>query len=110
MFTTAVIAFTLGISCHDEEKHEIICETSDASPMLHHVDELIKTLEKDKKTSSIYHKGLKEGTCGGTRKKWSGNGGAVFALCRTEGDDLKLQVGDSPFNVILKNITDCCVF
>lgn len=86
------IAFTAGTLCDDKDKRVVICETSDASPYLDHVDELIDNLINDKEQHNICFKGLGEGHCGDTRNKWSGDGGAVFSLCRTEDDDLKLLV------------------
>lgn len=97
---TALIAFTERMLSDDKDKREVICEPSDASPLLHHVDELIENLANDQKQHNICYKGLREGHCGDTRTKWSGFGGAVFSLCRTEGDDLKLQVGSDFLKMI----------
>lgn len=80
--------------------HDIICETSDASPYLHHVDQVIDELRNEDNHDVCFNQnvGRKTGLkCGKTIREYSGeDGGAAFQFCKTEkvdGPD-----GVSPFS------------
>lgn len=70
-----------------------ICETTEGSPLLHHVNQLIGNLIQDEENDHwcVWH-GVGEDECK-SQKGFSGDGGgAVFAVCRGPG-------GDQPFRV-----------
>lgn len=55
-----------------------ICETSDASPYLHNVNEMIDNLSSAPQGEIVCNN---YSGCGGTVTKYSGSGGAAFMLC-----------------------------
>lgn len=72
-----------------------ICETTEGSPMLHHVNQLIGNLKaakgKDQHQWCVWH-GLGGDECN-TQKGFTGDGGgAVFAVCGGPGDDQSFRV------------------
>lgn len=56
-----------------------ICETSDASPYLHNVNEMIDNLNNAASGTVVCNTGTSG--CGGTITGYSGSGGAAFMLC-----------------------------
>ncbi|KAL4879852.1 hypothetical protein BJY04DRAFT_192546 [Aspergillus karnatakaensis] len=56
---------------------EYICETTDGSPYLHHVDELIDNLWATPLGTNICNQ---YDSCGGTINEYSGEGGAVMGI------------------------------
>ncbi|RSL61890.1 hypothetical protein CEP54_006024 [Fusarium duplospermum] len=73
-----VLALATGVTAT-----EYICETTDGSPYLHHVNELISGL-KDKKFEAVcLDYGLGSSDCGPAIKSYSGeDGGAAWQLCK----------------------------
>ncbi|KAM0421103.1 hypothetical protein ACHAPT_011174 [Fusarium lateritium] len=64
---------------------EYTCETSDASPYLHHVNQLIDGLWDKKFEAACLDYGLGSDDCGPTIKSYSGeDGGAAWQLCKGE--------------------------
>lgn len=71
----ATLAFADTIS----DNFRNICETSDSSPYLHHVNEMIDNL-KDAEIGDSTCNPTTNG-CGETITDYSGEGGAAFMLC-----------------------------
>lgn len=79
--------------------NEIICESSEGSPFMHHVYKLIDNLNASDDGDLCFAAqiGKKPGHCGNTIKEYSGGGGAAFQMCMTEfasggEDDLRPRV------------------
>ena len=68
------------------KEDEVICETSDGSPYMHHIQQLIDKLDASDEGNLCFSAqvGDKVGHCGPTMKEWSDGGGAAFQLCRTD--------------------------
>lgn len=66
---------------------EYICETSDASPYLHNVDELVDNLNNEEVGVNLCNPGPENG-CGKTNTGYSGSGGAAFMIC---GPDMRVR-------------------
>ncbi|KAL2819026.1 hypothetical protein BDW59DRAFT_165186 [Aspergillus cavernicola] len=62
-----------------QQRMEYICETSDGSPYLHNINELIDNLRADDKSPPVCN--FATNGCGETVRQWSGEGGAVFMVC-----------------------------
>ena len=86
MKLSALVLVALAALGLAEEVTEIKCDTSRASPMLHHVNELIGNMKDAKKEASICTDHSLPGEarkCEKTEQEWtSENGGAVFQLCK----------------------------
>lgn len=70
-------------------KESVLCETSDASPLLHHISELIDHLreEDDDEKCFLDMIGQNSDSCGSTIKDYTGaDGGDVFSLCSGDMD------------------------
>ncbi|GIJ83648.1 hypothetical protein Asppvi_002478 [Aspergillus pseudoviridinutans] len=83
-FTYALLAAALAAGATAKEKY--ICETSDGSPYLHHVNELIDNLKNAPQGENLCNP--TSNGCGGTNRGYSGGGGAAFMICgfRCSGD------------------------
>lgn len=84
-FALAALATCVAGTDHDPD--QVFCETSDASPFVHHIDQLIENLKTTDKTNTCFmdNLGYTDDFCGPTIKDYSGKGGgAVFALCSGE--------------------------
>lgn len=71
----------------DNDFDRVTCETSDASPYIHHVDQLISNLRdyNESDTCFLDNLGFSDDNCGPTIKDYTGkDGGAVFSLCSGE--------------------------
>lgn len=80
--------------------HDVVCETSDASPYLHHVDQLISNVRAEDNRDKCFNQnvGRKDKLkCGPTVKNYTGkDGGAVFQMCKTKKVDGPSAVSVSP--------------
>lgn len=69
---------------------DIICETSDASPLYWHVSWIIDNLADETKDNLCFSAmvGIGYDSCGHTQREWSGKndygGGAAFQFCRDD--------------------------
>lgn len=92
---------------------DIICETSDASPMTGHVLWIIENLlnEDDDNLCFSAMVGMSS-TCGPTLRHWSGKGdsegGAAFQFCRTDRSGASKKVStDLPISSPFHLCADC---
>lgn len=72
-----------------------VCESTEGSPLLHHVDELIANLRGagDTREPCAKHGPDWENKCGGTNEDYTGHGGgAVFSTCVGPGPAQALTV------------------
>lgn len=89
-----------------EKPNEVICETSDASPLYWHVSWLIDNLASETESNLCFSaKVVMSSVCGDTLRKWSGkgksDGGAAFQLCRTDMSGASRNVCyPSPFLIV----------
>ncbi|KAL2107545.1 hypothetical protein VUR80DRAFT_5050 [Thermomyces stellatus] len=84
----SALATLVALAAPGLADNHYICETSGASPMLHHVNWLIDNLSnaKDDQPLCVSYI-LGSGECTGTIKKYSGDGGgAAFQMCKGESD------------------------
>ncbi|KAF4458778.1 hypothetical protein FALBO_14478 [Fusarium albosuccineum] len=85
---TSLLTLTTGVAAS-----EYVCETSDASPYLHHVQQLIDGLNEKKSEATCLDYSLGSSDCGPTIRDYSGkDGGAAWQLCKgenREGDPLR---------------------
>ena len=85
--------------------HDVVCETSDASPYLHHVDQLISNVRAEDNRDKCFNQnvGRKDRLkCGPTVKNYTGkDGGAVFQMCKTKKVDGPSAVSFSPADSLI---------
>lgn len=75
---TLLTAFLAAAVAQDYPFTEYVCETSDGSPYLHHVNQLIDGLGSADVGKRICNPGS---GCGKTITEYSGGGGAGFMIC-----------------------------
>ncbi|KAF4978462.1 hypothetical protein FZEAL_5148 [Fusarium zealandicum] len=79
--STALLAFVANVAAE-----VVFCETSDASPYLHNVQELVDNLlEAGAGERICLDYSLGSDDCGPTQCDWSGEGGAAWQLCKANG-------------------------
>ncbi|KAJ5106228.1 hypothetical protein N7456_002903 [Penicillium angulare] len=76
----ALLLVALATIAASEKTYNVKCETSDASPYLHNVNELIDNLNKAPQGENSCNPGPVNG-CGKTVTGYSGSGGAAYMLC-----------------------------
>ena len=76
--TLLSLAFA-AVSVVAEQSSKVVCETSDASPYLHNVNEMIDNLKKEEKGVNLCN--IATNGCGKTDTTYSGSGGAAFMIC-----------------------------
>lgn len=82
LFVAAVLASPFNPA--DYEPDQVHCESSNASPYIHHIDQLIEGLRNSDMTDTCFldNLGYTDDECGETIKDYSGkDGGAVFSVC-----------------------------
>ncbi|BCS29257.1 uncharacterized protein APUU_70827S [Aspergillus puulaauensis] len=86
---TLLTAFLAAAVAQDYPFTEYVCETSDGSPYLHHVNQLIDGLGSADVGKRICNPGS---GCGKTITEYSGGGGAGFMIC---GDSYRCGLSDN---------------
>ncbi|KAL2690072.1 hypothetical protein Neosp_004140 [[Neocosmospora] mangrovei] len=80
---TSILALATGVAAT-----EYICETTDGSPYLHHVNQLIDGLKEKKFEGACLDYSLGSSACGPTIRSYSGeDGGAAWQLCKGDHPD-----------------------
>lgn len=87
MKTTVFVLALLSSIVAAKSKTTNVCETSDASPYLHNVNEMIDNLKDANKGTNLCNPGPENG-CGDTNTGYSGEGGAAFMIC---GDGMRVS-------------------
>lgn len=96
MKLTATVAILLSASFGAADVGGLIgyehieCESSDASPYMHHIAQLVENLRAEDDSNLCFNEmlGMRSNRCGCTMKKYTGkDGGAVFSLCSGDMDE-----------------------
>lgn len=87
--------FTAGAIAQDYPYTEYICDTSDGSPYLHHVNQLVDGLASADVGTNLCNTG---NGCGETITAYSQGGGAGFMLC---GSSYRVRLIPSAYNKTL---------
>ncbi|RMJ10587.1 hypothetical protein BHE90_015481 [Fusarium euwallaceae] len=83
LFLTPILALATSVTAT-----EYICETTDGSPYLHHVNQLIDGLWEKKFEATCLDYGLGSKDCGPTIRGYSGkDAGAAWQICKGDHDE-----------------------
>lgn len=96
MKLTATVAILVSASFGAADVGDLIgyehieCESSDASPYMHHIAQLVEILRDEDDSNLCFNEmlGMRSNRCGSTIKTYTGkDGGAVFSLCSGDMDE-----------------------